>query len=355
MAMQSLIQQWTGESVLVSYDQPTGTWIFIAIHDTTLGPAMGGCRMRVYRSADDALRDAMRLAEGMTSKWAVIGFEYGGGKSVLAVPRELHGSERTDLLQRYGRLLESLRGAYWTGEDLGTTPEDMAVVGNVSRYVHGTRPDGKRAVDPGPFTALGVLVGTRAAVTHAMGVGLEGRSVLIQGAGDVGAPLARLLAEEGARLLISDLDQGRADRVAEAVGGTVVAPDRAYATQCDVFAPCAVGAVLNGKTIPQLACKVVAGSANNQLGEVADARRLHHRGILYAPDYVVNAGGAIALPMLGQGHSEDEIRDRIRKIEGTLEEIFTEATRRNETPGDAAARRVERVLAARREMAAAKA
>jgi leucine dehydrogenase len=259
--MHKLIQRWNGQSVVVSYDNPSHTWIFIAIHDTTLGPAMGGCRMRVYHTPDEALLDAMRLAEGMTHKWAVIGFDFGGGKSVLAVPRELHGEEREGLLRRFGYLLESLRGAYWTGEDLGTTPEDMAIVGSVSQYVHGTKADGSRPVDPGPFTALGVLVGMRAAVLHAFGNGLAGRSVLIQGAGDVGAPLARMLKEEGARLLISDLDDELAARVASEVEGEVVAPEQAYRAECDVFAPCAVGAVLNRETIPVLACRVVAGPA----------------------------------------------------------------------------------------------
>jgi leucine dehydrogenase len=345
--MHKLIQRWNGQSVVVSYDNPSHTWIFIAIHDTTLGPAMGGCRMRVYHTPDEALLDAMRLAEGMTHKWAVIGFDFGGGKSVLAVPRELHGEEREGLLRRFGYLLESLRGAYWTGEDLGTTPEDMAIVGSVSQYVHGTKADGSRPVDPGPFTALGVLVGMRAAVLHAFGNGLAGRSVLIQGAGDVGAPLARMLKEEGARLLISDLDDELAARVASEVEGEVVAPEQAYRAECDVFAPCAVGAVLNRETIPVLACRVVAGSANNQLATEPDADRLQGRGILYAPDYVVNAGGAIALPMLGQGHPADRVRERVRRIEGTLDEIFAEAQGRKESPVHAAARRVQRILAAK--------
>lgn len=346
--MHELIQHWAGQSVLISYDRLSGTWIFIAIHDTTLGPAMGGCRMRVYGKPEDALLDGMRLAEGMTYKWAVIGFDYGGGKSVLAVPRELHGEERDGLLRRFGYLLESLRGAYWTGEDLGTTPEDMAVVGSVSQYVHGTKAGGGPAVDPGPFTALGVLVGMRAAAQHAFEDGLAGHSVLIQGAGDVGAPLARLLKQEGASLLISDIDESRAARVANEVEGQVVSPERAYGTTCDVFAPCAVGAVLNRETIPLLACRVIAGSANNQLAAERDADRLQERGILYAPDYVVNAGGAIALPMLGQGHSADEVRERIKGIEGTLDEIFAEAGKQDESPVRAAARRVERILAAQK-------
>ena len=346
--MQNLIKQWNGEAVLVSYHQPTGSWIFVALHDTTLGPAMGGCRMHVYRTPEDGLRDAMRLAEGMTHKWAVIGFEYGGGKSVLAVPRELEGAERTVLLKRFGHLLESLHGAYWTGEDLGTTPEDMALIGSVSQYVHGTRQGGPRAVDPGPFTALGVQVGMRAAVRHALGGGLKGRTVLIQGAGDVGAPLAGYLAEEGANVLVTDVDAERAAQVAKEVGGTVVAPDAAYDTACDVFAPCAIGAVLNPKTIARLSCRVVAGSANNQLAEEQDAQALFERGILYAPDYVVNAGGAIALPMLGLGHSPDEVRERVRRIEPTLDEIFQEAREREESPLNAAARRVHRILEDRR-------
>ncbi len=347
--MHELIERWSGESVVTAYDRPTGTWIFIAIHDTTLGPAMGGCRMKVYDTPDEALLDAMRLAEGMTSKWASIGFDLGGGKSVLAVPRPLDGEERRGLLLRFGRILESLRGAYSTGEDLGTTPEDMATLAEATQHVHGTRGDGGPATDPGPFTALGVFVGIRSGLRRVFGEGdPTGRTVLIQGAGDVGVPLGRMLAEAGARVVVADLDRGRAEELARALGGGVVDAEEVYQTACDVYAPCAVGATLNRESIPRLACRIVAGSANNQLGEEADADRLHQRGILYAPDYVINAGGATALPMLGQGEPRVAVEERIRGLEGVLDEIFAEASEHQESPLYAAKRRVERVLAAAR-------
>jgi leucine dehydrogenase len=347
--MQKLIEEWSGESVVARYDRAAQTWMFIAIHDTTLGAAMGGCRMKVYAGPDEALRDAMRLAEGMTYKWATIGFDLGGGKSVLAVPRRLEGTERDGLFRRFGRLIDSLKGAYACGPDLGTTPEDMAMIARETPFVHGGTRRGETA-DPGPYTALGVWAGMRAAVRQVFGSGeLTGRSVLIEGVGDVGIPLARMLRESGARILVSDIDAERAAAVAAEVGGEVVAAERVYQTPCDVYAPCAVGATLNAGTIPELQCRIVAGSANNQLSEPEDGERLHDRGILYAPDYVINAGGATALPLLGSGEqTEQQIRERIEGFEGALDEIFSEAAEGGESPLHAAVRRVERVLDARR-------
>lgn len=340
------IQEWDGLGVVVRYDRPTGAWIFVALHDDTLGRPTGGCRMRVYDHPSEGLRDALRLARGMTMKWAVIDLPYGGGKAVLAVPRPLEGEERRGLLRRFGELLQSLKGAFSTGEDLGTTPEDMAYLATVTRWVKATGGEGDEPVDPGPYTALGVLEGIRAAVAAASGRGeLEGRSVLIQGVGDVGEPLARMLSAEGARLLLSDLDRGRVEALAGELEARAVSPDEVYWTECDVYAPCAVGATLNSGTIPHLRCSVVAGSANNQLETDADAEALRERGILYAPDYVVNGGGALALGLMGRGEvDEDELRRRVRGIGGTLAEIFREASERGEAPTAAALRRVRAVL-----------
>ncbi|MDH3457175.1 MAG: hypothetical protein OER90_10075 [Gemmatimonadota bacterium] len=347
--MQTLIEQWVGEAVVTTYDQPTGTWIFVAIHDTTLGPAMGGCRIKSYPTPTDGLRDAMRLAEGMTHKWAAIGFDLGGGKSVLAVPRPLTGEDRRGLLRRFGALIASLRGLYACGPDLGSTPNDMAVIGEETEHVHGYDRTTGQLLDPGPYTALGVYSGLRAALRHVFNSDeLQGRTVLVQGVGDVGEPLARMLSEAGAIVLLSDSDDPKVTRLGKALGAACVASDAVYGTQCDVYAPCAVGATLNAETIPRLACRIVAGSANNQLGEEADAERLHERGILYAPDYVINAGGATALPLLGTGHDPQQVRERIRGFETTLTEIFNEARSRRESPFHAAHRRVARVLATRR-------
>jgi leucine dehydrogenase len=347
--MKELIQNWSGESVVTRFDRDTQTWVFIALHDLTLGPAMGGVRMRSYPTPADGLRDAMRLAEGMTYKWAGIGFDLGGGKSVLAVPGLVTGAARQGLFRRFGRLLALLRGAYSCGPDLGTTPADMVQIGQETEHVHGYDRVSGGAIDPGPFTALGVFVGMRAALKQAFGSEeLRGRTVLIQGVGDVGDPLARLLADAGATLVLSDVDQARAGRLASELSGTSVAAEAVYTTPCDVYAPCAVGATLNEHTIPQLTCRIVAGSANNQLAESADADRLHRSNILYAPDYIINAGGATALPLLGQGSAEEAVRQRIRGLERALGEIFGEAAADGMSPHHVAQRRVDRVLASRR-------
>lgn len=342
--MQQLIQQWPGEFVVAAYDKPTGTWMFIAIHSTRLGMAVGGCRMRVYEKPEEGLMDAMRLAEGMTYKWAAAGLSFGGGKSVLAIPGPLDPANRVGLMRRLGRMVESLRGTYAAGEDLGTTPDDMAVMAEETRWVRGMR--GGRAIDPGPYTALGVYSGIRAAVQHVFGnPDLTGRSVVIQGVGDVGEPLARRLLAGGAEVIVSDLDEAVSWRVSTELEVETVLPHLVYARRCDVFAPCAVGATLNEDTIPQLQCRIVAGAANNQLARAQDADRLHERGILYVPDYVINAGGAIALPALDSGEmTEAEVEERVQGIGVRLRGILAEARTRGESPLYAAQRMVERVL-----------
>jgi leucine dehydrogenase len=345
--IEAQIEAWEGEAVVTRFDRATSSWIFIAIHNTTLGPAAGGTRMRTYANPAAGLADAMRLAAGMTAKWAVIGLPFGGGKAVLAVPEPLSGDARTGLLRVYGALLTSLHGSFQTGVDLGTTPEDMRVVAGTTRYVHGVDPVTGATDDPGPFTARGVVRGIEAALTVAFGSdALNDRSVLIQGVGDVGHPLARMLSDAGARVLVSDIDGDRARQVAAEVGGEIVEPAATFSTPCDVFAPCAVTGVINQETIQQLVCRVVAGSANAQLGEPADADRLHQRGILYAPDYVINGGGATAFGLMATGVDDDqELKARVDDIRPTLEAIFAEAGERNESPFIASRRRVQTLLA----------
>ena len=338
------IRSWSGQSVVVAYDPPTDTWIFVAVHDVSLGPAVGGTRVKPYPRPEDGLVDAMRLAEGMTYKWAGIDMPFGGGKAVLALSRALEEPERLRLLRHYGRLLNSLRGAFSTGVDLGTTPEDMVVVAAEAEYVVGVHDHG--SADPGPYTALGVLSGIRASVREAFGAeSLSGRSVLIQGVGDVGLPLARMLAEAGAIVLLNDLDESLAREVALELGGKAIPSDGLYEIDCDVFAPSAIGAVVNPETIPALRCRVVAGSANNQLASTEDADRLHQRGILYAPDYIINAGGAIAFGRMHLGETDEAVlRREVKGIEATLDEIFREAREADESPLHAAQRRARRVL-----------
>ena len=344
--MLDLIEAWDGVGVVVRHDRPTGTWIFVALHDDTLGPATGGCRMQVYDRPEDGLLDALRLAEGMTYKWAAMDFPYGGGKSVLAIDRPLDGEERRGLLYRFGQLLNSLGGAYGTGEDLGTTPEDMREISSASEHVIGLHGRTDGPMDPGPFTALGVFEGIKAAVRHGDGSDdLAGRAVLVQGVGDVGGPLALRLSEAGAELLVTDLDTGRARAVAQELGGTFVEPEDVYESTCHVYAPCAVGATLNSETIPLLRCLIVAGAANNQLETDDDAERLRARGILHAPDYVINGGGAMAFTLIYEGEDRvEELERRVATIGASLDGIFAEADGMAESPVAAARRQVERIL-----------
>lgn len=328
-SLETLIQGWDGLCVVSSYHAETGSWIFVALHDDTLGRPTGGCRLKRYESPATGLLDAMRLAEGMTWKWAAMGFHYGGGKSVLAVPGPLEGGARRNLFTRFGEILNGLNGAYGVGVDLGTTPGDMAFLASVTPHVAGSGRGGAPP-DPGPFTAAGVHEGILAAVEHVDGTrDLAGRTVLVQGAGDVGGPLAHLLAGSAARVLVCDLDDGRAKAVAAACGGETIDPAAVYDTPCDVYAPCAVGATVNDRTIPRLRCRIIAGSANNQLEVAEDAGRVRARGILYAPDYVINGGGAMAFGLMENGvrDTEDLIR-RVRSIGSTLAAIFREADAR---------------------------
>ena len=341
--LETMIREWDGLATVVRFDPLTGTWIFIALHDDTLGRPMGGTRMRAYPTPAEGLRDAQRLAEGMTHKWAGAGIELGGGKAVLAVPRPLEGAEREGLLRRYGRLVDALQGTFSTGQDLGTTSEDMAVIARETRFVHGRTEGG--VIDPGPYTARGVLAAIRAVVRHLFGSDdLAGRTVLLQGTGDVGSPLARELAAAGARMLLSDVDQERVGGLAEELGAETVPPPAVYDTRCDVFAPCAIGGVLNRETIPRLACRAVCGSANNQLDRPEDAELLHERGILYAPDYIANSGGAIAFALMGRKAPAEEIDRRLAGIGDVLDRDFAEAAREGLSPLRIARRRVERML-----------
>lgn len=341
-----LIEGWDGLGVVVHRDRPTGAWIFIALHDDTLGFSLGGCRMQVYPRPEEGLRDALRLSEGMTRKWAAIGFPYGGGKTVMAVPSIPTGGERVRLMHRYGSLLNSLKGAYGTGADMGTTDEDMRQIATVSEYVIGVHGIEGGPPDPSPFTALGTFEAIRAALAHRHGSAtVTGRTILVQGVGHVGGPLARRLAEQGANVLLSDRDQDRAFALSVEIGGSVLPPEDVYRTPCDVYSPCAIGATLNATTIPELQCDMVVGAANNQLEGPEDADRLRDRGILYAPDFIVNAGGAMAFTLVYAGErSHEELERRVSEIGATLTDVLEEADERGESPAAAADRRVERVL-----------
>ena len=321
---EDLLRGWDGEEVALRYHAPTETWMFICVQSTVLGPAAGGTRLKVYPGPDDALRDGLRLAAAMTSKNAIADLPLGGGKAVLAVPELPSGEARRALLLRYGDLLESLHGAYWTACDMNTAPSDMDVIAERSSYVFARTEANGGSGTSAPATADGVFVGIRASVAHAFGSeDLEGRTVAIQGVGAVGSVLARRLFGAGARLVLADVDEIRAKELAAEVGADVIGADEAIEIECDVYSPCAVGGVLSAETIPRLRCAIVAGAANNQLSEPEDAERLAERGILYAPDYVVNAGGIIhlaALEMLGEDIARRD--ERIAGIAGTLTEVY---------------------------------
>jgi len=345
ITVESLIEQWDGLGVVTSHHAATDTWIFVALHDATLGRPTGGCRLKSYESPAQALRDAMRLAEGMTYKWAAMGYGYGGGKSVLAVPGPLEGDARLSLFRYFGRLLNGMNGAYGVGEDLGTTRADMSFLATVTPHVAGAA-DGGQPPDPSPFTAVGVHAGMVACVEHRFGSdSLAGRTILVEGVGQVGRPLALLLARAGAAVITSDVDEDRARSVAQECGGTAVDPQQVCDTECDVYAPCAVGATVNATTIPRLRCRIIAGSANNQLETPEDAERLRERGILYAPDYVINGGGAMAFGLMEEGIEDvEELKIGVQRIRLSLTGIFREADATRTSPVVAANRIARRAL-----------
>jgi leucine dehydrogenase len=336
---EELLRSWDGEEAVIHYDRGSGAWMFVCVHSTVLGPAGGGTRLRVYAQPGDGLADAMRLSQAMTQKMAAAGVPRGGGKAVLAVPALPEGEARRALLLRYAELVTSLGGTFHTAGDMNITPADLDVVAERCPWVYGTT---GRGGNSGRGTARGVLHGIRASVEHVFGSPeLAGCSVLVQGVGD----LARGLAQAGAEVLVSDLDPGLAAGVAGEIGAAVVAPADALATACDVFSPCASGGILGAGTISRLRCRLVAGSANNQLAEPADAERLHAAGILYAPDYVINAGGVLQLIGLEQlGWDEDELERSLAGIGDTLRDLYREADAAQITPEAAAERLVERRL-----------
>jgi leucine dehydrogenase len=341
------LRAWDGEEVVVRYDAASGTWMFVCVHSTVLGPAAGGTRMKVYPTPGDALSDGLRLSSAMTRKNAVAGLPLGGGKAVLAVPVLPTGEARRSLLLRYADVLESLHGTYWTACDMNTAPADMDVIGERCTSVFGkTEPHGGSGTSA-PATADGVFVGIRASAKHAFGTDdLSGRTVLVQGVGAVGAIVAQLVADAGAGVIVTDVDEVRAKELADEVDAEVVAPDDALETECDVVSPNATGGVLSAQSIPRLRCRIVAGAANNQLDKPEDAELFAEREILYAPDYVVNAGGIIhlaSLEMLGETIKQRDAR--IAAIGDTVAEVFRIADAENISTERAADRIVQRRLA----------
>jgi leucine dehydrogenase len=349
---EELLEAWDGEEVVVHRDAATSSWMFIGVHSTVLGPAMGGTRLTSYRAPADALDDVLRLSDAMTWKQAAADLPYGGGKAVIAVPEvPARGSDdRRDLLLRYADLVESLHGTYVTAADMNTGEADMDTVGERTSHVLGRSKAGGGSGDPGAATATGVFHGLRATATRAFGSDdLDGRSVLVQGLGSVGSRLASHLHDAGATVLLADLEAGRASALADELGAKVVDPDDMIGTECDVFSPCATGKVLSEETIPRLRCLAIAGAANNQLATPEDGDRLREARIVYAPDFVVNAGGVIHLAGYETLRWDDTtMARRLEAIGDTLRDVFDVAERDGISTAAAADRMARaRVSAAR--------
>lgn len=323
----------------------TGLRAIIAIHDLQLGPAIGGCRFVEYDSSDEAMRDAMRLARGMTYKAAITGLPHGGAKAVLMRPAGLEDDQRRAIFEEFGKFVESMNGDYITAEDSGTTVEDMGVISENTDHVLGLGEDRGGAGDPSPFTSAGVRRGIEAAVDHRWDRGhLDGLSAAIQGVGNVGRGLAEELHERGVDLHVTDVDTTRAKECAERFDAEYVEPDAIFDVDCEIFAPCALGAVLNDETIPRLKCDIVAGAANNQLADERHGTMLQEREILYAPDYVINAGGLIHVAEKYAGYDADRARERIDGIYYSLMEIFERSEKVGAPTGYVADRIVEEKL-----------
>ena len=313
------------EAIVRADDPATGLKSIIAIHDLTLGPALGGCRMWHYPSEEQALVDVLRLARGMTYKSAMVDLPFGGGKAVIIGESKTAKSEC--LFRAFGRFVDSFKGRFITGEDVGTSVEDMAWAARETPYIVGTEKGGG---DPSPITALGVFEGIKAALAAERGDDrLRGVRVAVQGLGHVGHALCALLHGAGANLVVTDISREAVDRARNDFGAEAVKPDEIYRAEADVLAPCALGGILNDETIPDLQCAVVAGSANNQLLEDRHGEALRERGILYAPDYVINAGGLInvALEAMPGGYDKERALAKVVAIADSLTEIFARAAR----------------------------
>lgn len=314
------------EQLVYCQDGQTGLKALIAIHDTTLGPALGGTRMWAYGSEKEAVIDALRLARGMTYKAAVANLPLGGGKGVIIGDPARDKSE--GMLKSYGRFVETLGGRYITAEDVGTTQKDMDVISLETAYVTGRDPDRGGSGDPSPFTARGVYYGIKAAVKHYHGKeSLQGFRIAVQGAGNVGYNLCRFLAREGARLWVTDINTGALQKVAGELGAVIVSPEEIYDVDCHIFAPCALGAVINDNTVDRLKCDIVAGAANNVLAEERHGYELQRRGIKYMPDYVINAGGLINVAGEYLQYGNDDVEQKLTQIYDTALEVIAVAER----------------------------
>ncbi|MDO9433783.1 MAG: Glu/Leu/Phe/Val dehydrogenase dimerization domain-containing protein [Phenylobacterium sp.] len=343
------------EGVHSFYDEKTGLKTIIAVHSTARGPAAGGCRMWPYASADAALEDALRLSRAMSYKNAMADLELGGGKAVII------GDSRTmktpALFEAFGRAVDTLGGSYWTAEDVGVSPADLMSARRQTRFVAGLEGHAAASGDPSPVTAEGVFRGVRLAVRRALNRDLDGVTVAIQGVGHVGAYLAEKLHAAGAKLIITDVNETALAQVAARTGAKIVAPGAIFDAEADVFAPCAMGGAINATTLPKLKAKVIAGGANNQLADLEIGRQVFERGMLYAPDYVINGGGIInvagEIRALEQNAAFDDawVGAKLDRLTATLEEVLdravTEARPTHEVANEMAKARIDQAVAQR--------
>jgi len=324
--------------VVFCHDAESGLKAIIAVHNLDRGPALGGCRMWHYENEAEALTDALRLSRGMTYKSALANLPYGGGKSVIIGNSKTMKSEA--LFRAMGRFVDSLGGRYVIAEDVGIGVGDVEIMGRETDHVAGVNAGG--AGDPSPATAHGVYMGIRAAVKHKLGRGnLNGVTVAVQGLGHVGQYLCRFLARDGAKLVVTDIDRNVMNRMAEELKAETVEPDAIYGVAADVYAPCALGATINDTTLKVLRATIVAGSANNQLAEPRHGAELQRRGSLYAPDYVINAGGIINISHEGPRYDKDKAFAHVGLIHDTLIEIFRRAEGSGTSTSEAADRLAE--------------
>ncbi|WP_406686792.1 branched-chain amino acid dehydrogenase [Rossellomorea vietnamensis] len=328
MKIFSYMEQYDYEQLVFCQDEASGLKAIIAIHDTTLGPALGGTRMWTYESEEAAIEDALRLARGMTYKNAAAGLNLGGGKTVIiGDPRK---DKNEEMFRAFGRYIQGLNGRYITAEDVGTTVADMDLIHEETDYVTGISPAFGSSGNPSPVTAYGVYRGIKAAAKEAFGTdSLEGKTIAVQGVGNVAYNMCRHLHEEGANLIVTDINKEAVQRAVDEFGAKAVDINDIYGVDCDIFAPCALGAIINDETIPQLKAKVIAGAANNQLKETRHGDAIHEMGIVYAPDYVINAGGVINVADELYGYNSERAMKKVEQVYNNVERVIEIAKRDN--------------------------
>ncbi|MFD1850572.1 Glu/Leu/Phe/Val family dehydrogenase [Oceanobacillus bengalensis] len=342
------MEMYDYEQVVFCQDKNSGLKAIIAIHDTTLGPALGGTRMWKYATEEEAVEDAFRLAKGMTYKNAAAGLDLGGGKTVIiGDPRK---DKNPELLRAFGRYVQSLNGRYITAEDVGTTEQDMDLIHLETDFVTGISPEFGSSGNPSPVTAYGVYRGMKAAAKEAFGDdSLEGRTIAVQGVGNVAFALCEYLHKEGATLIVTDINKEAVNRAVDAFDATAVDPNDIYDVDCDIYAPCALGATINDDTINRLKAKVIAGSANNQLKSDFHGDIVFEKGIVYAPDYIINSGGVINVADELYGYNRERVLKKVGMLYDSLSNVF-EISRRDNIPTYVAADRMaeERIESVRK-------